>query len=193
MKKIAIISILIAFSNLAFAHPGHGMIGGDLKSAYAGLMHPLTGWDHLVVMLAIGLWASKLGGKARWQLPLTFLLSMTAGAIFGLVGLTILGVETAIATSVMAMGLLLLINISMPASSRIFIVGLFAILHGMAHGVEMQSQQSYALLGGMLMATALLHLAGLLLGSQRLNLSNWIQNAFALSITLAGGYLTLAA
>ena len=193
MKKIVLSSLLVGFSNLVFAHPGHELVSNGLASAYAGFMHPLTGWDHLLVMLAIGIWASKLGGKARWQLPLTFLTSMTIGAVLGLGGMTFSGVETAIAASVMAMGLLLAINLPIAAISRIGIVAIFAIVHGMAHGVELHSQQSYATLGGMLIATALLHGIGLLLASQRLNLASWLQTALAWGIALAGGYMLLAA
>lgn len=191
MKKIVLSSLLVGFSNVAFAHPGHELVGNNLESAYAGFMHPLTGWDHLLVMLAIGVWASKLGGKARWQLPLTFLASMTIGAIMGLAGITFSGVETAIAASVMAMGLLLAINLPIPAISRIGIVAVFAVFHGLAHGVELHSQQGYAVLGGMLIATALLHAAGLLLGSQRVQLAKWLQTGLALVMMLVGGYLMM--
>lgn len=193
MKKIVLSSLLVGFSNVVFAHPGHELVGNGLSSAYAGFIHPLAGLDHLLVMLAIGIWASKLGGKARWQLPLTFLTSMTIGAVLGLAGMTFSGVETAIAASLMAMGLLLAINLPIATISRIGIVAIFAIVHGMAHGVELHSQQSYATLGGMLIATALLHGIGLLLASQRLNLSSWLQTALAWGIALAGGYMLLAA
>ena len=196
MKKIVLSILLVGFSSLAFAHPGHELVGNNLESAYAGFMHPLTGWDHLLLMLAIGIWASKLGGKARWQLPLTFLSIMTLGAILGLAGITFTGVETAIAASVMAMGLLLAINLPISAISRIGIVAVFAVFHGMAHGVELHSQQSYAALGGMLIATTLLHGAGLLLGyllnSQRAQLTKWLQNGLAWGMMLAGGYLLIS-
>ena len=193
MKKIVLSSLLMSFSSLALAHPGHELVGNGLASAYAGFMHPLTGWDHLLVMLAIGVWASKLGGKARWQLPLTFLSIMTLGAVLGLANITFSGVETAIAASVMAMGLILAINLPIPAISRISIVAIFAVFHGMAHGVELHSQQSYAVLGGILIATALLHGIGLLLAPQRLNLAYWVQGSLAWGIALAGGYMLLAA
>ncbi len=193
MKKIVLISLLLGFSSVTFAHPGHELAGTVLASAYAGFMHPLTGLDHLLVMLAIGIWASKLGGKVRWQLPVAFLTSMTIGAILGLAGITFSGGETAIATTVMAMGLLLAINLPIATISRIGIVAIFAVVHGMAHGVELHSQQSYATLGGMLIATALLHGIGLLLASQRLNLASCLQTALAWGIALAGGYMLMAA
>ena len=192
MKKMVLSTLLVGFSSVAFSHPGHDLVGSGLESAYAGFIHPLTGWDHLLVMLAIGIWASKLGGKARWQLPLTFLSSMTVGAVLGLAGITFSGIETAISASVLAIGLLLAINLPIAAISRIGIVAVFAIFHGMAHGVELNSQQSYAALAGMLFATALLHAIGLLLASRRLNLAGCVHTGMAWSIALAGGYMLLA-
>jgi hypothetical protein len=80
MKKIALTHVLaFMFTPLAYAHPGHGFDHGFMP----GFMHPLLGWDHLLVMLAVGVLAAKLGGKARWQLPLTFLMMMAIGAMLG--------------------------------------------------------------------------------------------------------------
>lgn len=192
MKKLLLTSLLVGFSSMAIAHPGHGLEGSGFESAYAGFIHPFTGLDHLLVMLAVGIWASKLGGRARWQLPLTFLFSMTLGAILGLAGITFAGVETAIAATVMAMGLLLVINLPISAINRMGIVAIFAVFHGMAHGVELHSQQSYAALVGMLFATALLHGAGFLLGSQRKQLAKWLHTGFAWAMMLVGGYLLIS-
>jgi urease accessory protein len=196
MKKIVLSILVMGVCNLTFAHPGHDLFGNSFESAYAGFMHPLTGLDHLLVMLAIGIWANKLGGKARWQLPLTFLICMTLGAVSGLSGINFSGVETAIAASVIAMGLLLAINLPISAISRIGIVAIFAVFHGMAHGVELHSQQSYAALLGMLVATALLHGTGLLVGyafnSQRVQLTKWLQNGLAFTMMLVGSYLLIA-
>jgi urease accessory protein len=93
---------------------------------------------------------------------------------------------------VMAMGLLLAINLPIPAISRIGIVAIFAVFHGMAHGVELNSQQSYAAFGGMLVATALLHSAGLLLGSQRILLAKWLHTGLAWLMLFTGSYLLLS-
>jgi urease accessory protein len=193
MKKIVLSSLLMGFSSLAIAHPGHGLAGSGLESAYAGFMHPLTGWDHLLVMLAVGLWAGKISGRARWQLPLTFMIFMLLGAILGMTGLMFAGLETAVAASVMAMGLVLIISFSINYVLRIGVVGIFAILHGMAHGSELNLQQGLFALCGMLIATGLLHGIGLLIGSQRLYLAKWPQSALAWGIMLAGGYMLVAA
>jgi len=187
MKKIILISILILLPSLAFAHPGHG-----LESLKAGFMHPLTGWDHLLVMLAIGVWASKIGGQARWQLPLTFVSVMAIGAILGLANVTFLGVETLIAASVMAMGVLIALHLKISMVSCIALVALFAIVHGFAHGVELDTHQSIAVLLGMLLATALLHGLGLILGAQRVQIAQRLHTVFAWLLMLVGGYLMIA-
>ncbi|ADI29753.1 HupE/UreJ family protein [Methylotenera versatilis] len=186
-KQITIAALFSLFSGIASAHPGHGLDG-----AYAGFMHPFTGWDHLLVMLAIGVWAAKLGGKARWQLPLTFVAIMATGAVLGLSGLNFAYAETAIAASVMAMGVLLMMSLPMNKMMQLSITALFALFHGLAHGIELQSQSSSAALGGMLFATAMLHSLGLLMASQRVKMVHVLNNSLAWLLLLVGGYLLLA-
>jgi len=190
MKKHLLSSAasLFGFSSLAFAHPGHG-----LESTYAGFMHPMTGWDHLLVMLAIGLWAAKLGGKARWQLPLTFVSMMVVGALLGMTGMSFSGVETAIAASVMAMGVLLIITLPMQLSTQLGITALFAVLHGMAHGLELQTSSQLSAFTGMLTATALLHATGVILGSQQVKIRKWLQHGLAYTMLLVGAYWLVGA
>jgi len=186
-KQITIAALFLLFSGIASAHPGHGLV-----SAYAGFMHPLTGWDHLLVMLAIGVWAAKLGGKARWQLPLTFVAIMAMGAVSGLSGLSFPFVETAIAASVIAMGMLLMMSLQMSKMMQLSITAIFALFHGMAHGIELQSQSSLAALGGMLVATVMLHSLGFLMASQRVKLAHWLNNSFAWLLLFLGSYLLLS-
>jgi urease accessory protein len=188
MKKFILALLFSLFASQAFAHPGHG-----LGSAVAGFMHPLTGWDHLLMMLAVGFWAAKLGGKARWQLLLTFVGMMVIGALLGVAGITFPGVETAIAASVMAMGVLLIITLPMKLSMQLGITALFAVLHGMAHGLELQTQSQLVAFAGMCVATALLHGAGMLLGSQQLNMRKYLQNGLAYTMLLLGAYWLVAA
>jgi urease accessory protein len=188
MKKFILALLFSLFASQAFAHPGHG-----LGSAVAGFMHPLTGWDHLLMMLAVGFWAAKLGGKARWQLPLTFVGMMLLGAVFSVAGVHINGIETAIAASVMAMGVLLIITLPMKFSMQLGITALFAILHGMAHGLELQTQSQLVAFAGMCVATALLHGAGMLLGSQQLNMRKYLQNGLAYTMLLLGAYWLVVA
>lgn len=191
-KQLTLGMSLTLISGMAFAHLGHELSMNTLDAAYVGFIHPFTGWDHLLVMLAIGIWANKLGGSARWQLPLTFLSVMTFGAVLGLAGITFTGVETAIAASVMGMGLLIAINLPISVVNRTGIVALFAVFHGMAHGVELHSQQSYATFGGMLFATVLLHGAGLLLGSNRVQFVKGLHTFFAWAMLLLGSYWLMA-
>jgi urease accessory protein len=188
MKRLYLAVLLLLTSSLASAHPGHG-----LESAYAGFMHPMTGWDHLLVMLAMGVWAAKLGGKARWQLPLTFMGMMVVGALLGMAGMSFSGVETAIAASVMAMGVLLIITLPMQLSTQLGITALFAVLHGMAHGLELQTQSNFLAFSGMLIATALLHVSGVLLGSHQLKIRKWLQHGLAYIMLLVGAYWLVAA
>jgi len=172
---------------LALAHPGHGM-----ESAAAGFMHPLTGWDHLLVMLAVGMWAGRLGGAARWQLPLTFVLVMLVGALAGMAGLTLPAMETGIAASVMAIGLLIALQVVVKPIWQVSLVALFALLHGLAHGTELGAHAAWAVLPAMLAATSLLHVAGLLLTSRGMALPARVQAAAGGVIALAGSWMLFA-
>lgn len=183
MKKIALTNILaFMFTPLAYAHPGHGLDHGFTS----GFMHPLLGWDHLLVMLAVGVLAAKLGGKARWQLPLTFLIAMTIGAMLGIAGISLHGVETGIAASLMAMGLLLILHLPMSRGVQLLFTALFAIMHGVAHGVELNQGawlqnglQSVSPFIGMLVATAILHGIGYGIGTQQHKWLQWSQSLLA--------------
>lgn len=146
----------------ALAHPGH-----DLAGAAAGFAHPLLGLDHLLAMAAVGLWAGRLGGDARWQLPAAFMLAMAAGAGGGLLGLRLPGLETGIAASVVALGLLAAVALRFATALRLALVAGFALLHGLAHGAELPpgaGALTYVL--AFLGATALLHGVGLVLAAR---------------------------
>jgi urease accessory protein len=179
MKKSMLMGIATSLvSSVAFAHPGHGVEIGFMS----GFLHPLLGWDHLLVMLAVGVWAAKTGGKARWQLPLMFLGAMTIGAMFGLIGMTFNGVETAIAASLMGLGFLLMLHLPMSRGLQLLCTALFAVMHGVAHGVELNLgswQANASPLIGMLIATALLHAIGYGLGKQQHKLMQWSQSLLA--------------
>ncbi len=145
---------------LAHAHPGHAVSG-----LTHGFSHPLSGLDHLLAMLAVGLWAGQLGGRARWQVPAAFLGVMILGGMLGMVGVSIPALEQGILTSVLVLGVLIAAAVRLPAEGSVAIVSAFALFHGIAHGGEMPGGVSglgYA--GGFALATALLHLVGLGLG-----------------------------
>lgn len=185
MKKQHIYGILLLlFSTTVLAHPGH-----SLPNAYAGFAHPFMGWDHLLMMLAVGVWAAKSTGRIRWQLPLTFIAFMALGACLGFSGLNVPGLETAIASSVIAMGVLLLTTFSMSKKASISIAAIFALLHGMAHGLAFYGLQNNSALLGMLAATAMLHSAGYFVSLQQHQVKHWLSKGLAFLMMLIGSFL----
>jgi len=163
--KFLVSSVLVfALPVLAHAHPGHD--GHDLTWSFStGFGHPLGGWDHLLVMLVVGLWAARLGGSARWLVPLAFVSTMVVGAALAQNGLALGGVEQGIAASLIVLGLLVAFAIRVPVAISMALVGGFALFHGSAHGVEIPLTSSGLAYGaGFVVATALLHAAGLGLG-----------------------------
>lgn len=185
MKKQLIGGVLLSlFSTLVLAHPGH-----ELSSAYAGFMHPFMGWDHLLMMLAVGVWAAKLVGNLRWQLPLTFVSFMAIGAGLGFLKFQLVGMEAAIASTVIVMGVLLAINLSLLAKVKIALVACFALLHGLAHGVELNGMQSSNALLGMLLATLILHGIGYVAGLQQHQIRRWVDIGLALVMIFTGSLL----
>lgn len=155
-------SVLILFSAPASAHL-LGMHGAGFE---AGVTHPFTGFDHLLAMLAVGMWAAQQGGRAQWSIPLAFVAMMTLGGILALTGVHLPMVETGIATSVLVLGLLVTFSARLPLAAGATLVGIFALFHGHAHGTELPlaaSPVEYAL--GFILATAALHGIGIALGS----------------------------
>jgi len=157
-------AILLALPALAQAHPGHD--GHELTWDFSGgFAHPFSGWDHLLAMIAVGLWAAQLGGRARWLVPAAFVSVMTLGAMLGHTGVIFLGVEQGIAASVLVLGLLVAAAVRLPIAAGVALVGVFAIFHGFAHGAEMPATAGALRYGaGFVVATALLHAAGVGLG-----------------------------
>ena len=186
-KQINLVTLLSLIPGIALAHPGHG-----LDSVYAGFMHTFTGLDHLLVALSIGFWSFKLGDAMRWQLPFTFICIITLGALLGMEGLIFNGMETVIAASLMAMGLLLMMSLPISKWVQLSFAAAFALFHGMAHGIEFNSQSSMAALGGILTATAILLGIGFLTASQLNKKAAWVNNTFAWFLLFAGSYLLLS-
>ena len=159
LRRLLLILPLAAVP-LAQAHPGHG-----IHSFVAGLQHPLSGYDHLLAMVAVGLWAVQLGGRARWALPLTFVSAMALGAMAGISGFAVPGVNGWILASVFALGLLIAGAAKLPLGAGLGLVAPAGAFHGLAHGAEMPlSANSLHFLAGMIVTTALLHAAGVGLG-----------------------------
>lgn len=161
MKKNILLALAaLAASTSAFAHPGHG-----LETGFAtGFMHPLTGWDHLLVMLALGIWAARRPAAQGWQLPVLFVGVMALAATLAMTWLPISLAETLVAASVLVMGVLLVSKLQVNRTLQIGVVSLAAAAHSYMHGLELGSQ--WSALAGMVVATASLHLLGWLLGRQ---------------------------
>jgi urease accessory protein len=129
------------------------------------MLHPLTGLDHILAMVAVGLFAAQLGGRALWAVPASFVTVMAAAGFAGMNGITLPLTETGIALSVIALGGVIALRVAMPLAAAMAMVGFFAIFHGYAHGIETPDNASGFLYGaGFVAATALLHGVGIGIG-----------------------------
>jgi urease accessory protein len=143
------------------AHTGSDVAGGFSS----GFRHPLFGFDHLLAMLAVGIWGAQMGGRLVWALPVTFPLVMALGGIAGISGFNLSHVELGIALSVLALGLVIALALRPPEPLALILIAVFAIFHGYAHGVELPQAAdpaSYAV--GFVIATGLIHVAGIGIG-----------------------------
>jgi urease accessory protein len=150
----------IAVPTVASAHPGH-----DGAGFVHGLIHPLGGLDHILAMVAVGLFAARLGGRALWLVPASFVTAMAVAGAVGMAGVPLPHVEAGIALSILVLGAAIAFETTMPVAAAMALVAFFAVFHGYAHGAEMPETMSgltYA--GGFLAATATLHAAGIGLG-----------------------------
>jgi urease accessory protein len=130
-----------------------------------GFMHPFGGLDHVLTMVAVGLLAARLGGRALWLVPLSFVSMMILGGVAGASGIGLPLVELGISGSILALGFVLALGRQLPTTLAMALVGFFAIFHGHAHGTEMPvDAQGFVYGAGFVMATMLIHAAGLALG-----------------------------
>lgn len=184
-NALALAAVLAA--PLAHAHTGaHSHF--DL---FAGLAHPVSGADHLLAMVAVGVWGALLGGTARLALPACFVLAMLLGGAAGHLGLSLPAVESGIALSVLALGVAITLAVRLPTHVAAALTAAFAVCHGYAHGVEAPADGSFWLYGlGFASATALLHLAGFGLG-QRLALR--ARQLLGGAMALTGGLMLIGA
>lgn len=180
------VAALVALSEPALAHEQAGVGGGLVQ----GLLHPLTGVDHLIAMVAVGIWGAQLGLPAIWVLPITFPLVMAVGAVLGVMKIALPMPEVAIALSALVLGAAVAARLRLPFAAAAVVVAVFAIFHGHAHGAELPAAANPLAYGvGFVVATGLLHLAGITLGM----LIRWplgarlIQGVGAI-IALLGGY-----
>lgn len=181
--------LLLAFifaPALAHAHPGHA--GHEAGGIGWGLMHPFTGLDHLLAMVAVGLWAVQLGGRARWALPAAFVGAMTLGSALGMGGAVLPLVEPMILASALVLGALVAFSVRLPLLASVAVVALGAVFHGHAHGAEIPAASSGWLTAlGFVSSTAALHVAGIVggLALQRLAKSRAVRAAGATIFTVA--------
>jgi urease accessory protein len=159
IKSSAILLALV--SSAVLAHAGHA----DAPSGFAaGFLHPFTGVDHLAAMLAVGIW-SAMTARRIWVAPLSFAGLLLIGALAGIARIDFPAVEPMIAVSLLVIGLLLAAQAKLPLAACAALVGAFALFHGAAHGAELAASASVAAaLAGMVLGTALIHVAGLALG-----------------------------
>ena len=164
MKRAAVttfFALLVFAPAAALAHPGHDGAGGLVH----GFVHPVTGIDHVLAMIAVGVLAAQYGGRALWLVPMSFLVAMAAAGVVGMAGIVIPVAEVGIGVSVVVLGLAIAFQLRPPTSVAMAVVGFFALFHGYAHGAELpvgMTGLSFAL--GFLLATALLHTTGVGLG-----------------------------
>jgi urease accessory protein len=188
LKNTALAAMLFGLATPALAHTG---IGATYDFA-AGLIHPWQGFDHLLVMFTIGLWGYLLAGKLAWQLPLSFLILMSAGASLHFAGFTLSFAETWVSLSVVIFGLILIFNPRLSAILATGLVAVFALCHGYVHVAEIATgadQLGYTV--GFLLSTAMLHGLGIGAGLLSVKITQQIKSIPATHSSMLCGLLHL--
>ena len=171
---------------VAFAHTGVG----DTSGFVHGFGHPISGLDHILAMVMVGVFAWQLGGRALWLVPMTFLVIMSIGGALGIAGIGVPFVEIGIALSVVVSGAIVAFNVKAPIAAAMGLVGLFAIFHGHAHGAEIpEDTAGFAYATGFMIATALLHLAGITAGFL---IGRAGEHYGSVLVRMAGGFASVA-
>jgi urease accessory protein len=189
-KTPLLLLLWLGLAQTANAHEQVGVAGG----LATGFLHPFTGLDHLIAMVAVGLWGAQLGAPAIWILPITFPLVMAFGGVLGVLGIPLPVPELVIACSALMLGGAVALRLRVPLLTASALVAVFAIFHGHAHGTELPTASDPLAYGiGFVVATGLLHLCGIGIGT----LSRWplgdraIQGLGAV-IAALGGYFLLS-
>lgn len=180
------LALALLVAGPAGAHTGLG----TAFSFQSGFLHPLGGLDHLLAMFAVGLLAAQLGGRVIWLVPGAFVVMMMAGALTGLAGIEIPGVEFGIVISIVVIALPVAFALGMPAALAMAYVGFFAVFHGYAHGAELPAEAGAApYIAGFALATALIHGAGVGVG---LACGRFADRRGAYALRIAGGVVAIA-
>jgi urease accessory protein len=178
-QRLSLAALAALVATEAFAHAQVGAASGF----GTGFMHPITGLDHVLAMVAVGLWGAQLGPPALWLLPVTFPIVMACGGLLGLLGVPLPGVEIGIAASAILLGLAVMTERRPPLIVAAMLVGFFAIFHGHAHGTELPPGENGLLYSlGFVVATGCLHLLGIAIGT----IHRWRSGQVALRIAGAG-------
>jgi urease accessory protein len=183
LAALSIVAAVALWPAAAWAHTASGEAGGFLT----GIRHPVSGLDHVLAMLAVGLWGAQLGVPAVWLLPVAFPMMMAFGGMFGLMGLPLPGVEMGIAVSAVVLGIMVSAEARPPLWVALSIVTVFSVFHGHAHGTELPEGQSglfYSM--GFVIATGLLHGVGIGIGS----IHRW--DAGRVALRVAGAVVLVA-
>ena len=176
---ILILLFVLLVAAPALAHVERGQAAGF----FTGLSHPVSGLDHVLAMVAVGLWGAQLGAPAMWLLPVIFPMVMAMGGVLGLLGIPLPFVEVAIALSAVLLGIMVMSEARPPVAVAAILVGFFAVFHGHAHGTELPAGQSGLLYSmGFVMATGCLHGVGITIGL----IHRWPAGKIALRIAGAG-------
>lgn len=176
-SRLLLLAMLALLPSSAFAHSGHGAAGGFIS----GFSHPSNGLDHMVAMVAVGLWGAFFENKTRWLLPALFPLVMAFGGVLGFMGIPLPSVETGIALSGAVLGTMVALAARPTWRVAATMIAIFAVFHGHAHGTELPEAANpvtYSL--GFVISTGLMHLTGMALGC----LSRW---PWGLMAVRAGG------
>ncbi|MEO0412262.1 MAG: HupE/UreJ family protein [Pseudomonadota bacterium] len=162
LPQIALCGALVALMPSAALAHAEVAVGAGLVN---GLMHPILGPDHLVAMVAVGLWGAQLRAPLIWALPVAFPLMMAVGGVLGVIGVDLPAVEIGIAVSALALGLLVALAVKAPNAAAVAVVSVFAIFHGHAHGTELPHAATPIAYGlGFVLSTGLLHVSGIAIG-----------------------------
>ena len=157
----SVLATLAIAPSVALAHTGVGHASGFLH----GVEHPITGLDHILAMVTVGIFAYQLGGRALWLVPSTFVGVMALGGVLGMTGVDVPFVELGIAVSVVVLGVVVALGVKAPHAAAMAMVGFFAIFHGHAHGAEIPGDAGSVGYGlGFVIVTTLLHLSGIGIG-----------------------------
>lgn len=189
LRTLPLAAVTLLLAQPALAHEQAG-VGGGLT---AGLLHPLTGADHLIAMVAVGIWGAQLGAPAIWVLPITFPLVMALGGVLGILHVPLPMPEVIIALSALVLGGAVAMRLKLPFAAAAAVVAVFAIFHGHAHGAELPGSANPLAYGiGFVVATGLLHLCGIVIGT----LTRWpvgarVVQGLGVMIALLGGYFLI--